>query len=224
MIPRIIHRIWIGGPQPEWLDGFADTWQDHHPHWEHVMWDDTTVTSLFPLENQDLYDRAGELTEAGHVPQFRADLLRYEILWQYGGLYVDADFVCYRPVDPLLEGSDAVSAFELDGKWAANGFLGATKGHPFIRRLIDGLPDSARTKVGEMPARISGPTFLTGLWEQHRDELTVLPQKHLFPYQPCAADVKRYKVDHDFSDDPDVYAVHVWRNKRRKMGLLRGLE
>lgn len=224
MIPRTIHRIWIGGPQPDWLDGFDRTWHHHHPHWNHVMWDDNTVRSLFPLDNQDLYDRAGELTEQGHVPQFRADVLRYEILWRYGGLYVDADFCCYRPVDPLLENCDAVSAFEVDGKWAVNGFLGATKGHRFVRRLIDGLPDSARAKAGQAPTRISGPQYLTGIWRQHPDELTVLPRKHFFPYQPSAVDVKRFPVDHDFTGDPDVYAVHVWRNKRRKMGLLEGLE
>lgn len=223
MIPRVLHRIWIGGPQPEWLAGFADTWVEHHPQWGHVLWDDNTVQSLFPLDNQDIYDRAGQLTEAGHVPQFRADVLRYEILWRYGGLYVDADFKCYRPVDPLLD-ADCVSAFEVDGKWAVNGFLGATEQHPFVRRLIDGLPESVRKRAGKAPTRISGPQYLTGIWRQHPDELTVLPRKHFFPYQPCAQDVKRYGVDHDFSSDPDVFAVHVWRNKRRKMGLLGGLE
>ena len=226
MLPKVIHRIWIGGREPAWLAEYGRTWAEHHPHWEITQWDDTTIEGLFPLENQDTWDIAAQLVDAGHLPQLRADLLRYTILWRFGGLYIDADFKAIRPIDPLIEGLDSVSAFEIQDTWAVNGFLGATAGHRFIRRLIDGIPHSVDQHRGEAPTRITGPQYLTGIWRQHPDELTVLDQKHLFPYQPSAADVKAFPVDYHFDPDdwPDLYAVHAWRNRRRKMGALRYLE
>ena len=34
----------------------------------------------------------------------RADVLRYEILRRHGGVYVDVDVECLRPLDDLLTG------------------------------------------------------------------------------------------------------------------------
>ncbi len=56
MIPRIIHRIWLGGDEPEWLQAFAATWS--RPGWQIWQWTDANVPSLFPLRNQTIYDGA----------------------------------------------------------------------------------------------------------------------------------------------------------------------
>src|SRR5689334_5599746 len=36
-------------------------------------------------------------------PAHRADLLRLEVLQQYGGIYLDADVLCVQPFGPLLD-------------------------------------------------------------------------------------------------------------------------
>ena len=212
MIPRLLHRIWIGGPEPVWLQGFADSWVEHHPDWTLARWDDEAVRSEFPLDNQDLWDTS--FPDPGHVGQFRADVLRYELLWRYGGLYVDADFECLRPIDPLIEGLDCFATWEEQDMWMANGLMGASPAHPSIRRLIDALPASIR--AGQRPAQISGPRFLTRQW-RNDPAVTILPQRHFYPYSH--RDVAVHPIDERF-DDPDLYAVHVWRNARRRAGLL----
>lgn len=209
-----MHRIWVGGPEPGWLRTYASTWRDHHPDRQLVEWTDGNVESLFPLHNQDLYDDA-ERIAPNHVGQLRADVLRYEILWRFGGWYIDADFRCAKPLDPLVEGVPCWATFEKQGTWVANGLMGTVPEHPFIGRLIDGLSRSVRGNPGARPAKMTGPQYVTGLWRQHPDELTVLPERFFYPYSH--RDVAGHPVDEDF---PDVYAVHVWHNQRRERGLL----
>lgn len=204
----------MGGPEPEWLRSYASTWRDHHPTRELISWTDETVPDLFPLHNQEIYDRAEQITPR-NVGQLRSDVLRYEILWRFGGWYVDADFRCLRPLDPLVEGLDCWATFEKQDTWVANGLMGAPPEHPFVGRLIDGLAASIRAHPGARPARSTGPRYLTGLWRKHPDELSVLPERLFYPYSH--SDVEKHPVDQDF---PGCYAVHVWRNQRRERGLL----
>lgn len=235
-IPKIIHRIWIEGEEPDWLQAYGETWADLHPGWIVKTWTDYEVPYLFPLEGntQHLWDHADDYVEFGHLPQFRADILRYTLLLRFGGVYVDADFEAIRPIDPLVEEVEGpISAWEVEDQWMVNGFLGAPPQDEFIKLLIDLLPKSCKTHRGEAPTRQSGPQFLSKVASSLRigmpdGELPVkvYPTRFFFPYQPTAADVKRFPVGYTFTPDeyPDLYAVHVWRNKRRKMGLLEGME
>ncbi|WP_171075068.1 glycosyltransferase [Nonomuraea basaltis] len=109
-------------------------------------------------------------------------MLRYELLWQYGGLYVDADFECLRPITPLLDGVACFAARESDGRRIANGLMGATRRHPFVGQLIRGLPASAQAHRGKRPAISTGPAYLTGTHRAHLGQLTVFPSCLFYPY------------------------------------------
>ncbi len=233
-IPKIIHRVWIESDQPDWLRAYGQTWTDLHPGWIVKTWTDYEVPALFPLEGdtQELWDRADEYVDFGHLPQFRADILRYTLLYRFGGVAVDADFEALKPIDPLVDPITdmVISAWEVEGQWAVNGFLGAPPEHYFIQALILGLLANCEDHRHEAPTRMSGPQYLSNLMRRFKDEaikeVVVYPTRFFFPYQPTAADVKRFPIGYTFTSEefPDLYAVHVWRNKRRKMGLLEGME
>src|ERR1044071_4358605 len=98
-IPKLFHQIWIGSDLPDEFAHYMEGWKQNHPDWEHVLWTDLDVSTL-KLKNRDLYNHAEEIAPR-NVGQFRADLLRYELLFQFGGVYVDADFESLRPIDSL---------------------------------------------------------------------------------------------------------------------------
>lgn len=179
-----------------------------------VQWTDDAVPQLFPLHNQDIYDRAPEIAP-NNVGQLRADVLRYEILWRFGGWYVDADFRCLQPLTPFVEGLECFATFEKQDVWVANGLMGAVPEHPFIGRLIENLAESVAANPGARPAVTTGPQYLTKHWRRHAREITVLPEKWFYPYGH--RDVAKHPVDEDF---PGCVAVHVWNNQRRERGLL----
>lgn len=216
MIPAVFHRIWVGGPEPAWLAGYADTWAAHHPGWELRRWDDTSVGGEFPLDNQDVYDRAEEIA-GPRAGQLRADVLRYELLWRYGGVYIDADFECLAACDDLWADARLFAARQ-DTHTIANGLMGAEAGHPFVRALIDGLADSVRNQPGEAPRHLSGPYYLTRLWRYHVtgwDDLRLLDPDDVFPYG--YADIADHAPGETFAG---YRAVHHWHNRRRERGLL----
>jgi mannosyltransferase OCH1-like enzyme len=214
VIPRLIHRIWIGGPEPEWIHALEASWR--RPGWNLRHWDEHEIRILFPLHNQDLYDRAEELAP-DHVGQLRADILRYEILHRRGGVYVDADFECLRPIDPLIKGLECFAAWEAQDRWIANGFMGAVPGHPFIERLIEELPASiAAARRGTRPNRMSGPHYLTRKWREHgRGTVEIIDQQSVFPYN--WREIRRMRPGMKWPRS--AYAVHHWSNMRREQGV-----
>ncbi|MFY9825023.1 MAG: glycosyltransferase [Thermoanaerobaculia bacterium] len=104
-IPRIVHQIWIQGEgaMPRRYRRWAESWRALHPDWEYVLWDDAALRRLLGEHLPELlalYERHQDFAE-------RSDLGRYAVLHVHGGLYVDVDTRCVRPLDPLLQAGDA---------------------------------------------------------------------------------------------------------------------
>lgn len=206
MIPQVIHRIWVGPPMPDHLAAYGDTWRAHHPGWEHRLW---TEANMPELRNQRLYDQADRITP-GHEGQLRADIARYEILERFGGVYVDCDMECLRPLDRLLDGVDCFAGWEKQNRWVNNAILGAVPGHPFIAALVAGVERNVRRRWGARPNILTGPQYLTPVYRRHAAEVTVFPQGRFYPYSFL-------ELDRQGETFPDAYTVHHWENRRRRM-------
>ena len=58
-----------------------------------MLWTDDNISSVI-MKNKKIY---GCESNNG-----KSDIFRYEILSQYGGIYLDADVLCRRPLDDFL--------------------------------------------------------------------------------------------------------------------------
>jgi len=203
-VVKCFHQFWVGPPMPEAFRAFAEGWQRLHPDWEYQLWCDG---DLPPLRNQDIYDRAAELCP-GFEGQLRSDIVRYELLYQFGGVWIDTDFECLKPIDDLLGGVDCFAAWEVQDRWVNNAILGCEPGNAFMARLVDNLPASVAHNVGKRPAHMSGPHYLTAQYRGHEAELTVFDQPLMYPY-----DCDELHRGHE--SFPDAYCVHHWNNQRR---------
>lgn len=204
MIPRQIHRIWLGDPEPEWLKACGRTW--HKPGWEVHQYD----RAPFGLQNQALYDRAEDLAP-GLEGQFRSDILRLELLYIYGGVYVDADFSLITTIDDLLD-VEAFLAWEVQDKWVNNAIMGARPKHPFIGRLIDYLPDSVKRNEGRKPNSMTGPKYVTRMFRRWGKGVTVYDQAMFYPISWRDHQVASY------TPTAEARAVHWFNNKRQERG------
>lgn len=158
-IPKIIHHIWLGSPLPDRCKWFIETWKKHHPDWVFELWDDARVAQL-GLINLRAYVAARNWGE-------KSDIVRYEVLYRFGGLYVDTDFECLQPFDELHHCCDFyVGAYPDAGGgscYVFNGLLGSAPKHPVLKRCIEGIQKD-RSKRCNTPDHImhrTGPMHLT---------------------------------------------------------------
>jgi mannosyltransferase OCH1-like enzyme len=143
--------------------GYGETWRRHHPHWEMRLWTDADAPAPAGVE------RARNLAE-------RVDLVRYEILRRHGGVYVDTDVECLRPIDELLRGVLAFAAYEVPGR-VCNAVLGAVPDHPAFARAVELAAETVGR--GTYP-EATATTFLTYVLERFED-VTLFGPERFYP-------------------------------------------
>lgn len=106
MIPKIIHYCWFGGnPLPELEQRCLASWHKYMPDWEYKWWNEET----FDISSAPIYVR--QAYEARKYA-FVSDYVRLWALEQYGGVYMDLDFMVYRPFDELMDKYPAFAGYE----------------------------------------------------------------------------------------------------------------
>lgn len=206
LIPKIMHHIWVGPPMPDHLAENCRAWAQMHPDWDMKLWTEREIDDL-SLQNRALYDQADRLVPRDAVGQFRADIVRYELLMFFGGVYTDVDTRPLQRIEPALTGRREFAARE-DRNWVGNTYLGAVPEHPIMHALVAYMPRNVQQFRGRRPNKLSGPQYLTPIWLLQNGY--VAPTAQWYPYS--YTDVKRQTVPDKFGDH--VYAVHQWHHTR----------
>jgi mannosyltransferase OCH1-like enzyme len=212
LIPAQFHFIWFGKPMPQHLRDNILAWASMHPDWRMNLW---TESNLPKLRNQDLFDNAEDIVPVDAVHQFRADLARYELLYDHGGFYADVDTRPLKCIDDELAGHDVFAAME-DRNWVGNTYLGSISGHLIMREIIGAIPGSVKRNRGHRPNVLTGPKFLTPIWKR-RGGYTARSER-FFPY--LYSEVRIGKVPTQFG--PEVVAVHSWNHTAEVMERRKG--
>ncbi len=170
IIPKIIHQIWLGdGDIPIKYLSFIDSWKSHHPDWEYHLW---TVNHLIPLKNQRSYDQTTDVVQ-------KTNIVRYEVLYQYGGIYVELDTACFKNIEPLL---DDVEFFveTKDDFYFSNELMGCTPHHELMGELVEGISRSLQTEGLAPIDEQSGSLYMMKylLW---MPEVTILEEAMFIP-------------------------------------------
>lgn len=105
------------------------------PDWEYRLWGDADLPKL--AENM----LCPELVLDESIGMgIRPDVLRFEILRQHGGIYLDHDMEVFRPLDEILVEDCMHFGFDLPGLASCGtAILASPEGHPFwefyLRRI-----------------------------------------------------------------------------------------
>jgi mannosyltransferase OCH1-like enzyme len=120
-IPKKLHLIWVGDDTKR-PHHSIDSWKHKHPAWEFRVWSNAELDGT-PWKARRQIDRFRALNHWDGV----ADLMRYEILHEHGGVYVDADSTCVRALDDWLLDTRMFAVWENERHspgLIANGFIG----------------------------------------------------------------------------------------------------
>jgi len=152
IIPKVIHFIWIGpNPFPQESVQNVYSWVENHPRWTVKFWTDRKrplphpkmeiqLISDFQFESlRDYFEDSDNYAE-------KSDLLRYEILNQEGGLYVDHDVKCFKPFTPFHYNFDLYCGLEPPHQpimsssiSVNNNIVGSIPRHPIIKKCIENV-------------------------------------------------------------------------------------
>lgn len=129
IIPKKIHYCWFSGrPMPLFLQECIQSWRDCCPDYEIIEWNE---------KNYDVADIPyAEEAYKNRSYGFVADVARLDILYRYGGVYLDTDVTLLKSLDELLY-QPAFVGVEKWGNINTGGGCGAVAHHPMIREMLE---------------------------------------------------------------------------------------
>lgn len=199
-IPRSLAHIWIGPLQPP-LE-LMESWRKLNPDWEYRLYDNAFVSGR-RFRNQPLIDEYLKRAEYAGA----ADLIRYELLDEFGGLIAEADSLCEKPVAPLFETGRLFTVYENEfvrGELVSP-ILAATPGHPFVRALSDELGKLRPEDLLE-PWRSTGNLFVARMIRSLAPEITIFPSYYFIP---------EHYTGETYTGDGPVYARQLFGTTRK---------
>lgn len=231
MIPKIIHYVWLSGEEkPEKIFECIKSWSEILPDFEIREW---TMADVQNIDSKFLHDAIAAKKWA-----FATDFLRFYIIYNYGGVYMDSDIFVYRDITPLmncngftsLEGSSILQTenkkhkkYKLDfGLEAA--MFGAIARSPWIKNILDFYNGLKFENNLDFFLSIIAPkvmwerTLPFGLreimsFQKLKDEILIYPHDIL----SCISDFSLYQIQpNEYSKigkiNPVKYACHLCTN------------
>lgn len=202
-IPKIIHQIWLGSPVPESFKSLQQSWIEHHLDrgWSYKIWTDEDVAQMH-LYNQEFYDATDNYG-------VKSDILRWEIIYKYGGVYVDMDYECLRALDDFHYAYDFYTALQpLDTFFVQLGaaLFGSCPGHPILKHCIETIADDWHLKGAP---KKTGPVHFTKSFfacaEQDGTRDIAFPALYFYPLGSQETEANRRGWVQQ-----GAFAVHWW--------------
>jgi mannosyltransferase OCH1-like enzyme len=211
-IPKKFHQFWTcfktGDVSiPIFYQKNVATIKDQHPEWTYKCWSMKEaylyIKTYFGwfLPTFESYDKDIK----------RADAFRYCILFREGGVYMDLDSACLKPLDTLISVSNtAIFGYEQYNKTIiGNAFMAAPPFHPFFAFCL--LQLLTTVKLGVLKS--AGPCFLTKLITQYNSIVKKGKILHVHAI-PILYTHEWRKTPHSISkirrENPSSYVTTFW--------------
>lgn len=177
-IPKIIHYCWFGhGEIPGQNKMWMDSWKKYCPDYKIIEWNESNYDVMKNAYMLEAYKQK----KWGYV----SDYARLDVVFEFGGIYLDTDVELIKPLDELLYQNAFVGVEATHLINLGLGF-GAVKGCNILKRLIK-IYDYVDFDVNNMIAipKVMRPLFKqmgfieNGEYQQIDGGLTVYPEKVL---------------------------------------------
>jgi hypothetical protein len=151
------------------------------------------------------------LREKSYKYAGQADILRTFLLYIYGGVYIDSDSVIVngQRFDRFLRENSASVFYGWENKdtgLIANGVIGCPKGHSYMKKCLEGMPDYARKHAEKPVWERTGPYFVSYMYRMHGreypGEIVIVPKHYFYPKDWHG--IKTTDAHKDMSFDPDT--------------------
>lgn len=205
----LIHQIWMNPENeldenpvlPIMYKRFANRWKFLNPDWGYQLWNGKTMNDFI----QRFYPEYYEFYKSLPLWIHRCDLFRYFIMYHYGGVYLDMDFIPLKRLDydffkyPICLFNDTPC-----GRGVNNCILASQSRQQFWMGLIQNIFESFQQNPFQSVIELTGPKRLTN-WTHHNPCYIEKNRNYFMSYYYTDRD---NHVEIEFH--PDAYGIHLW--------------
>lgn len=140
MIPKVIHYVWLGKKEkPEKIQNAMSTWQRvlGENGYKIIEWNESNWNVFQSKFTEDNY-KAGKYA-------YVSDVMRLDILYKYGGIYLDTDMLVKKKFDSFLD-KKAFWGMMYNNAVSTN-IIGTEKGNKFIKYILDKYQNYTREMI-----------------------------------------------------------------------------
>jgi mannosyltransferase OCH1-like enzyme len=146
MIPKTIHYCWFGGNEkPEKIQKCIESWKRFLPEYEIIEWSEKSLDIMLTIYQNKFASEAYKQKRYAFV----SDYVRAKVLYELGGIYMDADVEVLKPLDKFLH-HRAFTGHETN-ELTVTAIMGAEKNHPWIKKILDYYKDICYNIEEEIP-------------------------------------------------------------------------
>jgi len=213
-IPKKLWHIWIG-PKPspfKWMN----TWPEKHPDWEYQIIDNDYVSNK-KFYNQHLIDQYMTMPEK-HGYAGAADLIRYEILFEYGGFIPEADSICLANTEELWTDPAQFCYTVYENESLRPGFVSpiqaANPKSEFLKYIIEDLHKLSSNDLNKRAVyQTTGNRYLKDVISRTSFPIKIFPSHYFIPQHFSSLASGRY-------NGPDkIYADQFWGSTKNNYSL-----
>ena len=231
LIPKVIHYCWFGnGQMTEKERRCIASWKKICPDYEIKCWNEEN----YDMSKNQYMQQAYENKKWSFV----SDYARLDIIYNYGGIYLDTDVELIRPLDALL-GDEGFIGFETKDYVATGLGFGACKQHPIIGEMLDMYKNLEFISADGTFNMVPCPKYNTKVLENHGlkknntlqiiDGIKVYPKEYFCPKDYYSGKIQltenTYSIHHyTASWKTTNQKIRYYVNKvfRRVVGVERG--
>lgn len=197
-IPKIIHQIWIGDRKNPvfWSNIWKELYIENNRDWEYKLWDNENCWD--ELKKYPILEKIYTI-----LPHncHKADILRYIILYEYGGVYIDIDSIWLnnKSLNNILDELGKNNFFigrtpnenEKSVYYLTNGVIGCSKNNDIMMEIIDEI-----IKIDNFCANFLTPQYINYISSSKKigpglvtkilknksaNDITILPSYYFYP-------------------------------------------
>lgn len=222
-IPKIIHQTYKNNDLPNIYKHCQNIIKELHPDFIYNFYTDEDMFNIIKKEFPEYNESFNKLPRM----IMKIDMFRYFLMYKYGGLYVDMDYLMLKKFNLLNYDVVLPCNRENNNKepiCLGNCIFASKPKHPFWKLLMDSLFFIDRENINYTDDKNidgsedgTGPMFVYSMWKKYNNEVIdnciFIPERELF--HPIT------KIDNKYIDklkENNCYGMHIctgmWRDNK----------